>query len=319
MIENSKKMEAAIETSFYPDEGYMNKEKMRNLKRTMTLDLDNPVRNGVGVGGGGIGNISKKQKFSCLLSSPDLNMLKLGSPELENLIIQQNGQVLTTPTPTQFIFPKNVTEEQEMYARGFDLALAELHASNPAITSGQEPVAEVGSEAPGTVIYTSFPQAMAHAGLTVSLAGPTATSSCPMGIPPYTTSTTTTTTAPSTVVDVPVSSSASYLPVVIKEEPQIVPNSCSTPPLSPIDMMAQEMIKLERKRQRNRVAASKCRRRKLERIARLEDKVKLLKSENTELGCVVSKLKDHICGLKQQLMEHVTSGCQILTPSQYLS
>lgn len=315
MIENGKKMEAAIETSFYPDEGYMSKEKMRNLKRTMTLDLDNPVRNGVG--GVGTGNMSKKQKFSCLLSSPDLNMLKLGSPELENLIIQQNGQVLTTPTPTQFIFPKNVTEEQELYARGFDIALAELHASNPGMTSGQETVGEVGSDAQGAAIYTNFPQAMARAGLTVSLAGPTATS-CPMGISPYTTSTTKT-TASSTVVDVPLTTSTAYLPVAIKEEPQTVPNTCATPPMSPIDMMAQEMIKLERKRQRNRVAASKCRRRKLERIARLEDKVKLLKSENSELGCVVSKLRDHICGLKQQLMEHVTSGCQILTPSQYLS
>lgn len=318
MIEISKKMEAAIETSFYADEVYMSKEKMRNLKRTMTLDLDNPVRNGAGGRPGE--NMPKKQKL-CVLSSPDLNMLKIGTPELENLIIQQHEQVLTTPTPTQFICPKNVTEEQELYARGFVLALEELHASNPGMTSGQDQ-AEVSAEVGGTIIGTTFPQALTQAGLTLSsLAGPTVTSSCHMAsIPPYSASTTTTTASSSAAVDVvPVTSSTAYLPVAIKEEPQTVPNTCSTPPLSPIDMMAQEMIKLERKRQRNRVAASKCRRRKLERIARLEDKVKLLKSENNELGCVVSKLKDHICGLKQQLMEHVTNGCQILTPSQYLS
>lgn len=48
----------------------------------------------------------------------------------------------------------------------------------------------------------------------------------------------------------------------IKEEPQAAPAS---PPqqLNPIDMESQERIKLERKRQRNRVAASKCRKRKL--------------------------------------------------------
>lgn len=50
----------------------------------------------------------------------------------------------------------------------------------------------------------------------------------------------------------------------IKEEPQIL--QPSSPQMSPIDMESQERIKLERKRQRNRVAASKCRKRKLGRI-----------------------------------------------------
>lgn len=47
----------------------------------------------------------------------------------------------------------------------------------------------------------------------------------------------------------------------IKEEPT-APSS-PTQQLNPIDMESQERIKLERKRQRNRVAASKCRKRKL--------------------------------------------------------
>ena len=87
--------------------------------------------------------------------------------------------------------------------------------------------------------------------------------------------------------------------------------------MSPIDMEDQERIKLERKRQRNRVAASKCRRRKLERIARLEDKVKILKGENNELATVVVKLKQQVCGLKEQVMEHVQCGCQIMLTSQF--
>jgi len=73
----------------------------------------------------------------------------------------------------------------------------------------------------------------------------------------------------------------------------------------------QERIKLERKRLRNRIAASKCRRRKLERIGRLEDKVRGLKGENAELQTVVNKLRDQVCFLKQEVMEHVNSGCQI--------
>lgn len=81
--------------------------------------------------------------------------------------------------------------------------------------------------------------------------------------------------------------------------------------MSPIDMESQEKIKLERKRQRNRVAASKCRKRKLERISKLEDKVKILKGENTELGSIIKTLKEHVFQLKQQVIEHISKGCNI--------
>lgn len=100
----------------------------------------------------------------------------------------------------------------------------------------------------------------------------------------------------------------------IKEEPQTVPQS---PPVSPIDMENQERIKLERKRMRNRVAASKCRKRKLERISKLEDKVKNLKSENAELGAVIAGLKQHVFKLKQQVIEHVKSGCTVNLAGQF--
>lgn len=73
----------------------------------------------------------------------------------------------------------------------------------------------------------------------------------------------------------------------------------------------QEKIKLERKRQRNRLAASKCRRRKLERISKLEDKVKILKGENAELGGVIKSLREHVFQLKQQVIDHVHKGCSI--------
>lgn len=94
----------------------------------------------------------------------------------------------------------------------------------------------------------------------------------------------------------------------IKDEPPTVPSS---PPVSPIDLENQEQMKLERKRQRNRVAASKCRKRKLERISKLEDKVNHLKKENADLGNVVLCLKEHVSKLKQQVMEHVGAGCAI--------
>lgn len=98
----------------------------------------------------------------------------------------------------------------------------------------------------------------------------------------------------------------------IKEEPQIVPNINNSPPMSPVDMEYQERMKLERKRQRNRLAASKCRSRKLERISKLEDKVKLLKSENTDLLSMVNQLKETVGLLKLEVIEHNKSGCQLI-------
>merc|ERR1712156_1120587 len=81
--------------------------------------------------------------------------------------------------------------------------------------------------------------------------------------------------------------------------------------VSPIDMESQERIKLERKRLRNRQAAAKCRKRKLERISQLDDRVAQLKTENSDLAAVVKKMKSSVATLKQEVMDHVNSGCEI--------
>lgn len=104
----------------------------------------------------------------------------------------------------------------------------------------------------------------------------------------------------------------------LKDEPQTVPDMQifgDSPPLSPINMDTQERIKAERKKLRNRIAASKCRKRKLERISRLEDKVKSLKNQNTELASTASVLREQVAQLKQRVMNHVNNGCQLL-PNQ---
>ncbi|XP_008543069.1 transcription factor Jun [Microplitis mediator] len=261
-----------MEPTFYeePIYGNGNRDNLGQLKRNLTLDLNGQRQQ----------QQNKRPRLGPLptvlnnctsvLSSPDLHMLKLGSPELEKLIIaQQDGLVTTMPTPTnQILFPRTVTEAQELYARGFVDALNELHHSD-------------SSQEPGSIHGATY----------------------------------TTLEPPSSVQS---TESLSQSLIMIKDEPQTVPSVSSSPPMSPIDMESQEKIKLERKRQRNRVAASKCRRRKLERISRLEDKVKLLKGENTELSTVVHKLKEHVCRLKEQVMDHVHSGCHIAgIPVQY--
>ncbi|XP_015279209.1 PREDICTED: transcription factor jun-D-like [Gekko japonicus] len=113
------------------------------------------------------------------------------------------------------------------------------------------------------------------------------------------------------------------------EEPQTVPeapgvvvpppapalSSGESPPppssLSPLDAESQERLKAERKRLRNRIAASKCRRRKLERIARLEEKVKALKGQNAELAATASLLRAQVNQLQGRVRSHLSSGCHI--------
>merc|ERR1719166_950315 len=67
---------------------------------------------------------AKKNRVQNLLTSPDVQMLKLTSPELEKFLSQ--NPTLATPTPSGYIFPKSVTEEQMMYAKGFEEALEKI-------------------------------------------------------------------------------------------------------------------------------------------------------------------------------------------------
>uniref|UniRef100_A0AAY4C244 Transcription factor JunB n=1 Tax=Denticeps clupeoides TaxID=299321 RepID=A0AAY4C244_9TELE len=206
----------------------------------------------------------------------DLGSLKLAAPELERLIIQSGvgggcGGVITSPSPGQYLYSRPITDEQEGFAEGFVKALDELHKMN------QMPPPNVSIGAGGvTTCSAAAPHQNQH-----PLAAP--------GLHPQRL-------------------------LGLKEEPQTVPDmhsSDGSPPVSPIDMETQERIKAERKRLRNRLAATKCRRRKLERIARLEDKVKALKSDNAGLSSAASLLREQVAQLKQRVLRHVTSGCQL--------
>lgn len=100
------------------------------------------------------------------------------------------------------------------------------------------------------------------------------------------------------------------LGVKIKDEPQMVPTV--SPPVSPIDMDSQERQKLDRKKARNRLAAAKCRKKKLERIAVLENRVRELKDENGELGQKQATLKREVTSLKERIVRHYQNGCSIM-------
>ena len=106
-------------------------------------------------------------------------------------------------------------------------------------------------------------------------------------------------------------------PVQIKSEDDAIVPSMNTSgsdlnlDINPIDLDAQEQIKHQRKKLRNRLAAQRCRKRKIEREDTLKIKVKELKSKNAELTNLASTLRMQVCDLKQQVMHDVNEGCQV--------
>ncbi|XP_005993216.1 transcription factor jun-D [Latimeria chalumnae] len=282
-----------METPFYHDDvlnfGQSVYSYSNMMKKDMSLNLSDPVAN----------LKPHLRDNDGILNSPDLGLLKLASPELERLIIQSNGMVTTTPTTPQFLYPKVATDEQE-FAEGFVKALEDLHKQNQ--LNGPS-CAQTGS----LDLTTASPVTLQQD--TPVYANLNSYSNGPLG--------TTVNYSTDTVPYPPPPHSMGQHPRLqsLKDEPQTVPDVPSfgdSPPLSPIDMDTQERIKAERKRLRNRIAASKCRKRKLERISRLEEKVKSLKTQNTELASTANLLREQVAQLKQKVMNHVNSGCQLL-------
>lgn len=73
---------------------------------------------------------------------------------------------------------------------------------------------------------------------------------------------------------------------------------------SPINLDKQETMKLEKKRERNREAARKCRTRKLEKIATLEIQVKNLTETNEMEKAKTDKLREEINTIRLKLEQH---------------
>lgn len=237
--------------------------------------------------------------MTSMAPSEDINLLKLTSPDLEHLIIQSNQ------ANSPFIYRNQATNEQEGFADGFVKALADLHKQNQLvgnthmspsspstsslqanyqrnlISSGEMPIyTNLGSYNPSPMAYTGVPMAYSnhnHGGT---------------GPPPH-------------------HLRGLDTPQTVPEGPYPPGDPSSPPSLSPMDLETQERIKAERKKLRNRIAASKCRKRKLERISRLEEKVKVLKSQNSDLASTAAMLHEQVAQLKQKVMSHVTNGCQI--------
>lgn len=323
-------MTAKMETPFYHDDSptipgfsqITEYERYQGNKMLMSKKVMSVVGHQFGSGGptGGRGgnpnNLGLTSNSSLMAStapSADMNLLKLASPDLEHLIIQSNqGLVTTSPvsnSASPFIYRNQATNEQEGFADGFVKALADLHKQNQLVGSG--PMSPSSSSTislqasyqrnliPGgdMPVYTNLssynPSQMVYPGAQMAYnnhghGGGGAPHHHARGLD---------------------------TPQTVPEVPHPPGDPTSPPSLSPVDLETQERIKAERKKLRNRIAASKCRKRKLERISRLEEKVKILKSQNSDLASTAAMLREQVAQLKQKVMSHVTNGCQIAVGS----
>ncbi|XP_056263097.1 junB proto-oncogene, AP-1 transcription factor subunit b [Pseudoliparis swirei] len=328
-------MSTKMEQPFYHDDSFMSAygqsdaamHDYKLLKQNMNLNLTEPYR-----------SLKSQLQLRGDIDPyqgghhQDLGSLKLASPELERLIIQNSNGVITTPTPGQYFYNRGITDEQEGFADGFVKALDELHKMNqmppPNVSIGAGGVTTCSAVAssifgsalqPEPPIYTTLNAFCPNTSLSSASSYPTATISY---LPPHQQShaqSVGTHDTQSFHHALPGSELHQQRLVALKEEPQTVPDLLSSdcsPPMSPINLVTQERIKAERKRLRNRLAATKCRRRKLERISRLEDKVKGLKNDNMGLSNTASVLRDQVAQLKQKVLTHVSSGCQLMLTSK---
>jgi len=349
-------------------------------KSNLKLDLENKATN------------NRKRKIfglhspAALLQSPDLKLLKLASPELEKIIINNNGFL---PTPTHpsgtsssslLTSGENSAEDSESFARGFIEALQKLQEQDvPATTTkswdtttvdtrSETPVAApspavqlpkttilnpvrwqtdhnrnsvpvitnrydsrtppppISRQPTTTPVLVNFPtvsstSSVTSMGMTAMPRASTSFITRPeMPSVANRTSqqtshslTTSGMTLPSPIA--PVSSITNLDPILIKSEEDSLPVNSPNVDLhldmNPIDLSVQEHIKHQRKKLRNRLAAQRCRKRKIEREDTLKAKVKELKQKNADLTSLSRDLRMQVCELKQQVMQHLNQGCHI--------
>ncbi|EDV23471.1 expressed hypothetical protein [Trichoplax adhaerens] len=221
-----------------------------------------------------------KSNNECTLTTPDLNMLQLASPELERLIIEQHGAI-TTPTPSGCFLNGDLCKHgtrndyAQRLATAYDAEKKSLSEAQVVVpltrTSGISTQHAINSTP--MIAVTQSSNTFANNNYAINM--------------------------------LPNSS-------VKDEKSQIVPVASNA--LPQIDLEEQEWVKKERKRERNRLAASRCRKRKLEKEKDLQDRVKELKCENNKLTSTVETLRKEICAIKEQILQHVGAGCHISLP-----
>lgn len=270
----------------------------------------------------------------------------ISTPDVTSLLTGVEHSLITSqaPIPTRFL-RGDVTTEQEMYARGFLEALDELH------TGDRQPEAMAPTElklvssntsrldARSAVHYSSASSSQYISGPNPSLeaVAPTYVTATmdyiPNIAPPSHSETSRVYTSTNSFTP------NTYTPPIINHfAPTILDYHSYSSPINthlqstsnlqtemmkelqrvvPADVKTQEHMKVERKKARNRIAASKCRLRRLQRESELQGKVRVLREHNQELNQEVTGLKGRISNLKKALVQHMKGGCQVNLPDGY--
>ena len=300
----------------------------------------------------------KEGKRHTILNTPDVSVFALSTPEVQNILSTAGNATTVTSatrrtptTPSSYGLLRGdhqVTVEQEYYAKGFLDRLEALQASdlhrnknvnNPSVVSCSSVVDHTSSNhysngpnpsleavAPTYVTATldhipnfasatqtisestsSYPMTTSHEGYythdTYTMPFRHETALLPGGY-----------SMPAGGVTLPqpimygITDSSSHMNGNLLKEMSMVP-----------DLHIQEQMKIERKKARNRIAASKCRSKRLQREADLQTKVKVLKEHNKELNDEVNGLKEQISNLKRALLQHMKTGCQVDLPENLSS
>lgn len=227
-----------------------------------------------------------------------------------------------------------IIQEQEAYARGFIDALEELHRRQgiPSSPPLEESLSTFSTKNGGHFFSTNI------SSLSMNASDDVPTRDAPLCPSPHLTQVKTAVLPPALTLLSRSSASKSYDAsfsnlvngnvsnatssskagnILLDENYQAVPKLISSPPSSaaslsgdsPSPMSASEDFdRLEMKRARNRLAAQKCRSRKLERIAVLSQRVEELKEQNAQLHLLKQEAFKNVEELKTRLSNHAICG-----------
>ncbi len=294
-------------------------------------------------------------KENSKLLYPDRLSTPLSTPEVTSLLsgVERSSSLslITSQAPSPRFLRGEVTTEQEMYARGFLEALDELHTG-----VNRQPEAPAPNSKPvssGSRMNVNMPRSTHHhssqdlATTSQFISGPNP--SLEAVAPTYVTATMDyipNIAPPSQTTSNAYAAAHSYAysqPLINHFSPAMDYSGYSSPPIStqsqsstsestlsshnimmkelqrvvPADSKTQEHMKVERKKARNRIAASKCRLRRLQRESDLQGKVRILRDHNQELNNEMKGLKLQISNLKKALVQHMKGGCQVNLPEGY--
>lgn len=263
----------------------------------------------------GIALLSPITTTAGVLNSPDVQMLSLNSPQIEKFLL--TGSLPTPKGTSPMLFPSNSTNlDKQKFEKGFNDALAKAHAAN---APGQAPLMMgyipaggviIGNRAnmnpnslafnnPNTTIPSSQPQLVVFNGFHNSM--------------------------PQQQQQTQHQQQQQHQPQQINRiksendgpvRAESTHSTASSTNMGSDDYHTQSGEntmdgddKIEKKRLRNRIAAQKCRQRKLQRISELEVKVHELNVENKKLEDEGSLLRNQLNELKHTLDQHSKAGC----------